>query len=320
MAKRTKSMFSGSARKRYESKKHEEVQLPTGGGNLPAGIENGVARLLSLELQPPRKEDTDSLPWISIRGMVETPPEHDGVPVRGMQDFFNLPGGRPKSEDEVVDRILGVLNTFGYDMDDCDWSEVEDNSVFQSIVESKVYFRFRTWQGQPTNDRPDPRVNRIFLAAAPGYESDGEEDEEPEDDTEEAEENEEQEEEEDLATLAKRADEEDDEDAQEAIEKAALDAGIDKTTIEEADDYATIVGMIDSDETEDGDEQEEEESEEGAAPEKGEVWKYKPPRSRRLTEVEVITVNNTKQTCNVKRLEDGKVFKAASWGELKEVD
>jgi hypothetical protein len=57
---------------------------------------------------------------------------------------------------------------------------------------------------------------------------------------------------------------------------------------------------------------------EESVPEVGEVWYYKPPKSKKRVEVEVKAVFAGKKTANVKNIDDGKMFKAVPWSELSE--
>ena len=94
--------------------------------------------------------------------------------------------------------------------------------------------------------------------------------------------------------------------------------------MKKADSWADVVEMIreaqgaSEEEAEEETEEEEEEAEE-ITPNKGDVYNYKPPKSKKTVEVEVIKVLSKAKTCDVKNLDDGKsIYKAVPWSQLSE--
>jgi hypothetical protein len=148
----------------------------------------------------------------------------------------------------------------------------------------------------------------------------------------EPEEEEEEAEEEDLAELAAAADG-GDTDAAERLFELATEAGIDEETINSTEEWSAIVEMMQSssdeeedEEEEDASEEEEEEEEEEAEeeeaeedewkPEKGEVYAYKAPGMKKAIDCEVTAVFESKETVNLKNLNDNKVYKSVPWDKL----
>ena len=64
-------------------------------------------------------------------------------------------------------------------------------------------------------------------------------------------------------------------------------------------------------------ESDEEEGEvEAEPPERGQIYSYRPLRARSDVTVEVTRVARAKETCNVKSIEEGKLFKGVPWAKL----
>jgi len=100
--------------------------------------------------------------------------------------------------------------------------------------------------------------------------------------------------------------EEDDEDDDEAPFDADEDEEEEDDDVEEDED----------DEEEDEEEEEDEDDEEDEVPEKGDSVMYKPKGSRKAVECEVVTVNKSKETVNLKGPKN-KPYKAVSWDDIE---
>ena len=107
-------------------------------------------------------------------------------------------------------------------------------------------------------------------------------------------------------------------DAAEALTERATGCGLDP------DEYPTWKKLAEAIEgagksTEDDEEEEEAEEEgeeESAPPAKGDVGMFKPKGAKKAVEVEIMSVNKKDQTCSVKRLDDGKLFKGIEWDRI----
>jgi len=88
---------------------------------------------------------------------------------------------------------------------------------------------------------------------------------------------------------------------------------------EEAEEEDTEEGeeAMEKEEADDEPPPEKEEADDEPPPEKEDVYLFKPPRARNAVECEVTAVFPGKETCNLKNLDDGKVYKAVPWGRLE---
>ena len=243
--------------------------------------------------------------------------------------------------DETVATALNELRKLGgEEVTETVDSEDSLREVLEAIKEQGIYFRFSTNASNPTAQYPEPRVWERWSGAKglEDYEEeDGEdagveeaEDEEPEEAAEEQEEPEEVSEDADEQTweeVGTLADEGDDGSIQYLTDAAAgQDPALDPNK------YDTWLGLAQAIEAADegGEEEPEEDAEEPAeeaeeagepeaddwAPEKKEVYDFRPPKAHKDVEVTVITVNNAKKTCTVTDLATKKTYKNQPWGRL----
>jgi len=294
------------------------------GGDLPAGIEGGVAQLVDCKFDTYKRGDNTGETYFYAAGIVKEPKVHDGMRVEGlrtsiMEPICDTPNRSRATVEEHVEHVLNELRKLGVDSSELDHEDYE--AVCESLKEEKPHFRFRTWRGDPTPQYPNPRTNEQWKGSCE-YVEDGDV-EDLVDETEEYEEPEEEEEpeESEAAELDGKAADAGDDEAIAAIQEAATAAGIDT---DEYETWTEVVETLDgSEEPQEEAEEEEEETEEEETeeeddwePEKGEVYLFKPPRSRKAVEVEVTAVFKSKRTANVKALDDGRVFKSVSWDAL----
>lgn len=346
MAKRAKSKLAGKV-SRSAFEKHKSDPTDYGDMRLPAGIEAGVAELSDIGIRTHDDGDNKGKPYFTAAGVVRSPKEVDGIRVEGMQTrifepLYDTPTRTRKTEDDHVGWMLNALRKLGLDTEDLNVEDLEQ--AMEQLKEEGVFFRFRTWKGQKQTSGPfagrEPRVQEQWLAAETNYEAEDnveevvedEEEEEVDEETEDEEEEEDEEPENDeddenLDELGAAAEEGDD-DAQTKLFKLAEDSGADMDAVNETETWMEVVDLIkeaqeegdEGEEDEESEEEESEEEEEEFVPEKGEYYKYKPPRARKSSEHEVISVAVTKQTVSLKALETGKVYKGVSWDELEDLD
>jgi len=191
-----KKLLGPKFKKLFAKKRVEEISLEDfgGGGNLPDGIENGVAKLVSIKIGAYGESTTlAGKPFFMLRGVTVAPATHEGLKVRGIQESFVLEplcdtsGRKRETEEEHIDYMLAVLQQFGVDTGEIDAEELEEEDFFAELIADGVYFRFRTWKGRPSDQFPNPRVNIEFLGACEYEEGDEGVAEEVEDDTPEEE-------------------------------------------------------------------------------------------------------------------------------------
>jgi hypothetical protein len=184
VVKKAKSSFFDRVAEAHEEHKGDETRLG-GGGDLPAGIEHGVARLVDCRIGVYQKGDNQGEPFFMASGTVLDPAEvvqvdpktkkSRKISIRGLRTSI---GPEPlcdttKANGDVVsladhwDRVLNHLRLLGIDTKDIEPSDVvaegdddyASGPILEALVESAPTFRFRTWQSKPTPQYPDPRTN-----------------------------------------------------------------------------------------------------------------------------------------------------------------
>jgi len=328
MAKKTKTLdlvakLGTKGKKAFNAHRGDETTFNTG-GNLPEGIEGGIAQLVECKFDSYSKGDMVGEPYFIASGVVVEPEEHEGRKVVGLRTMIMEPlcdtSRRTRQDvDDHMEWVLNQLRMLGVDTEGIDYSDVQD--VVAALKEDGPYFRFRTWKGEATEDFPNPRVNhqwdgvveyeagednQVDDKSAPkqrkSAKSKAAEDDGPS-----------HEEELDLSELGELADA-DDEEAQAKLTELAEAQGFDVETVEAWSDVAVALAENGAP-AEEG----EGEGEEAAAPpEKDDVFYYRPPRKRKRIECLVTAVFAGKETCNLKNLDDDKVYKGIAWTDIYE--
>lgn len=131
---------------------------------LPAGIENGVARLLKAGVQPVKQGNNAGKPMFHARFSVLRPEYHNGTKVSGAQEsfmemLFDTPDKKgDKARRTVADHwnyVFEYLRTWGVNTaqafagckTDADVG-VKLAAVCQALVNKKLCVQFRTWAGR----------------------------------------------------------------------------------------------------------------------------------------------------------------------------
>lgn len=319
------------------AKKHMGDETRVGNAELPPGIENGKARVTKVMFGQYKDGDNKGKDFFMATAVVLEPKKFDGLKVEGLQTrigpepLCDTPKaqGKRKTLEDHLDQVLNYFRLMGVDTKKLDFDDeyVYENTA-QLIEEEKPVISFRTWQGQATEQFPNPRVQHEWLGVDEEYEDEDVDDESEEEEEEEADDTESEEEgdeEQSYTELGEAADGGDDEAIAE-LEELAREAGIDPDEIETYAELATMLEERDQEEEENSEEEEsdEEESEdeegdeESAAPEKGDFFKTKPKGSRKMIEVEITAVFPDRETVNAKD-ENGKIYKGIAWDQLEEV-
>lgn len=352
-----KGGFSEAFSESFVSHRTDETVYGAG-GELPPGIDGGIAKLAMLKIGEYKSGDLQGEKYFMAQGVVVSPEEFNKQRVKGLRTSIGpepLCDTEGRTRETLDDHVAWMSNQLRMLAGDEYFAEAdtleEVEELMEALVESDVYFRFRTWQGKATDQYPNPRTNHEWRGAVE-YDEDGTDD--VEDDTEEEEEvkpkkgkgkasakpsskttstkggstkgkkgkAEPEEEEEDdvpfgddLDMLADAAEE--DEEAADKLTKLAVKAGIDEEWVESAPGWQDVADKIREMSEEGGDEEEdEEEEEEEVQPEKGDTFAYKPKGKKKAIEVEVTAVFEGKQTCNCKD-DKGTVYKAVPWSALE---
>lgn len=311
---------------------------------LPAGIENGIARLEDVKIGTFESGDLKGEPFFSASGVVVEPKEHNGKPVYGMSTrigpipLCDTPNRSKKTFEEHFQEMYHELMKLGCDMSAVDPDDLE--ATFSALKETKPYFAFRTWQGKATKEYPNPRVNEVWEGTkgleeyepqdeeAGGMVSDdtGTADEKPEEDepedTKETQDEGDQDEGDFLEKLANLVQgcEDGTEQAVDEISEIAIKAGLSADEITAAPSWSALAEMI------------AQRNGEGPAEEapplavkKGNIYHYTPidPKTKKpvkkAVEVEAVEVNTKAKTATLKNLLNEKViYKDVPWDKVTE--
>lgn len=318
----------------FDAHKEDETDFGAG-GDLPAGIEGGVAQLVDCKFDVYKKGDMEDEYYFYAAGVVVSPTEFEGQKIEGlrtsiMEPICDTENRSRKTVDDHVQWVLNEMRKLGVDTTTIDFSDLDEAAA--ALVEEAPFFRFRTWVGKPSTQFPNPRTQHQWKGAcdAPDEEGDGGVvEEEPKTKSKsrtskakaaskgkassrkkpEPEPAEEEMSIDDLVAAAEDGDEEAQRDLQETAEGLGIE---DVDSIETWTEVGEAITAA-----EEGDGEEEGDADEGddAPPEKGEVYSFRPPRKRNYVDVEVTAVFPSKESCNVKD-PDGKIHKNISWDKL----
>jgi len=322
---------------------------------LPPGITGGIAQLVEAKLGTYAKGANQGEQFVYLAGAVKSPKEinvvrrvfQDGrvvnlpvetVPILGLRTAQTLPlcdttnaAGETTDLDEHVRRMENELRKLGGDDFTADIGDEESlASALEALKEAAPHFKFSTSSRVPTAQYPSERVWENWRGAVDYVEDednsgvvDEATSEEPEVSppaksskkqapvTEEETEEEEEGEEVDLVALARRADKKY-AGAQAKLTELARSAGLNEEDYETWKDVAEAISSAGGEE-----EEAEDEGDDEPAPEKGEVYFYKPPKAKKRVECEVVAVFSAKQLVNLKNLDDHKtVYKAVPWDAI----
>ena len=134
-------------------------------GNLPGGINNGVAQLIEAKFDTHDSGDHEGDYYFYCAGTVVSPDKApDGTPIKGlrtsytelMYDTVNSKGVTV-TQDEHVSNMLNEMRKLGGDTSHVTSGEDLEN-LATALVQAAPHFRFTTSQGKPTPEYPDPRV------------------------------------------------------------------------------------------------------------------------------------------------------------------
>ena len=350
MAKKAKSSLFAkhgtAAKKAFNRHKKDSTKLDSG-GELPPNLE-GVARLTDIKFDKYKTGENEGEYYFLANGVCVAPDIFAGVKCKGkytqiMEPMCDTPTRTRPDFDAHFEWVLNQLRLLGVETKELDPDDLEE--VMAALKDSGIYFDFRTWQGKPTESFPNPGINSVWKGINEEFVPDdgddgvedntGDDDEDEEDEEEEAEDAEDSSTEEDeddseggseLDILAAAADDNDDRKAQLKLTKLAKTHDIDP---EELESWAAVVEAINEAETggseeeeaEEDEEEEDGEEEDAYKPTKGDVCKYKPPKSRKQVECEVTAISTGKETATLKSMADGKtLYKGVPWSKLEAVD
>lgn len=287
-----------------------------GGGDLPPGIEGGVAQLTDAKLDVHKDGDNKGKPYLYLAGIVVKPETEQGSRASLVVGLYDRPRAQ-KTFDDQVKIALNEMRKLGINTAAMsgvgDW---DDNLAL--LVQEAPFFRFRTWQGTPTKEFPNPRVNTEFRGLAKGYTGtpDGSSVEdntnvdpnnpaEPSGEAGTASE--------DWAALGEAADN-GDTDAAEKLVEAGKQFGVDTDAPANWAEAATLIAEAEANGASGGDAGGGDEGAAGSTPwqpEKGEQVMFRPKNAKKDHEAEITQVFS--KVLNLKTLADNKAHKSIPW-------
>lgn len=321
------SQFGDRARKAAAAHRDDEVDY--GFQRLPPGINNGIAQLVKCYIAKVDKDgDFKGKLFFRAEGRVLSPKFHNGEKVEGritsiMEMLCDTERGSRRSFEEHLAWVQNELKKFKVEPEGLDADNLE--ATMAALAEVKPCFRFRTSQGKPTAEYPEPRVFENwdgFCDPPTGTEDNSQDHSGPA--TSPASRNgapgarstpakptpapvAEFNEFDDLDTLlmgAKAGDEE-------PLQARALAAGLTEADIEAADSWDEVVLLIRN---------LVEAATEDWLPQVGDIYGFKAQgnKSKRLTEVKIVAVNRKKRTVTLQAVANAdKVWQDVSWDKLE---
>lgn len=247
--------------------------------------------------------DTEEIDDEDIEELVPQLPNEDDY-------YFSFRTWKPKDSDRVVTTIEGPLEDYEEEEQDDEVEEAEEETEEEEAAPAK---------GKGGKGKGAAKSGGKSGAKRGGAKGKKKEEPEEESSSDDA----------DLDTLIEEADG-GDEDAQAKLAAQAEEYEIDYES-EDYPDWTSVgeavkaameegEGEEEEGEEEEGEGEEEEVEEEEGPPAKGDVASYKPPRAKKSIDCEVTAVFPKKETCNVKNLKTGKVFKQVPWDKLEPIE
>lgn len=144
--------LSGKIRKSHEAHKHDEIKL-SNFGDLPAGIENGIAYLQEAKIGVYKDGDMKDEPYFMAVGIVVSPTHApDGTKIEGRrtqlgpEPLCDTPSRGRKTFDDHYAWVLNELRKLGVDSETMDPDNIQEE--LKALSESQPTFSFRTWKGK----------------------------------------------------------------------------------------------------------------------------------------------------------------------------
>lgn len=303
---------------------------------LPAGIENGIARLVDCKFDIYKTGDNKGKPFFRAAGVVVSPTDHDGVPIEGLQTSImepicSTPGKKRETVSDHIAHVYNELRKLGVNTAELEFDDLE--ATVAALKESQPHFRFRTWKGKKATTGPyagrEPMVNEVWNGLVDYDESASNGDDVKDNSSEAGNEDSDStpsdaESPDDTAEVMIRnladAAAEDDEESMQKLSDMARDKGLDPESYDTWQECAEAIlgASADSKESEGSDEGQDDEPK---IPAKGDSYRYKPKGKTKAIDVEVTAVNTKAETVTIKSMVDGKtLFKDVPFDKLIEVD
>ena len=169
VAKTLKSKLGAKLDSAVNSHKTDETKF-NAGGDLPSGIDFGVAQLVEMKFGVYETGDYKGEFFFYAAGTVVSPKKatlEDGTKVNiegmrtqiGPEPICDTPKsqGKKKTLDDHVAWVLNEMRKLGVDTSDLSAEDLE--STAELLKSEAPFFKFRTWQGEKNAQFPNPRVN-----------------------------------------------------------------------------------------------------------------------------------------------------------------
>lgn len=162
----------------HEKHKNDETTFG-GGGDLPEGIEGGVAQLTDCKFAQYAKGDMKGEYYFYAAGVVIEPKEVvvggrslrvEGLRTNIMEPLCDTPQRSRQNVEDHLGWIYNELRKLGVNTSEIGPDDLE--SVAEALKESKPHFRFRTWKGEASTQFPNPRVNHEWRGVVSDYVAD----------------------------------------------------------------------------------------------------------------------------------------------------
>lgn len=158
-------------KKAHEAHKDDDTTF-SGAGNLPAGIENGVAQLVECKFDTYTKGDNIGEFFFYAAGVVVSPRDYtdpktgvttriEGLRTSIMEPLHDTPTRTRKTVEEHLAWIYNELRKLGVETATLEPGDLE--ATVAALKEASPTFSFRTWKGEPQKIGPyagkDPITN-----------------------------------------------------------------------------------------------------------------------------------------------------------------
>jgi hypothetical protein len=165
-----------NAKAAYEEHKGEEIYLSQG-GDLPAGIEMGVAKVVMCKIDTFKTGENKGEDYFMAQAVVVEPAAYAGMRTScnsGPEALCDTPTakGKKKTFGDHLGSVLNELRKLGMGEAVDNMTDVESelkNEICPAVEKAGLYIRFRTWGGEPSAEYPTPRVNHDWRGLVPDY-------------------------------------------------------------------------------------------------------------------------------------------------------
>lgn len=157
----------------HAAHKNDEIKI-SAGGDLPAGIEGGIAQIVECKLSEYKTGKLEGEPFFMASAVVVEPAKYAGSRTNfGPEALCDTPQatGKKKTFDDHYSYVLNGLKNMGAKdaVEAMEDAENELPGICEAVKNSGIYIRFRTWAGDVTPEYPTPSVNHDWRGVAEGY-------------------------------------------------------------------------------------------------------------------------------------------------------